>query len=65
MTGIVIAFVGSFLLAKYTFKIPFTPDLLPPFLVFLSITILTVVIGLLNSREVLTKPPLEVLRKEI
>ena len=63
MTGILIAFVGSFLLAKYTFKIPFTPDLLPPFLVFLSITILTVVIGLLNSREVLTKPPLEVLRR--
>jgi len=36
MTGIVIAFIGSFFLAKFTFKIPFTPDLLPPFLVFLS-----------------------------
>ena len=65
MTGIVIAFIGSFFLAKFTFKIPFTPDLLPPFLVFLSITILTIVIGLLNSREVLTKPPLEVLRREV
>ena len=65
MTGIIIAFVGSFFLAKFTFKIPFTPDLLPPFLVFLSITVLTVVIGLLNSREVLTKPPLEVLRREV
>ena len=65
MTGIIIAFVGSFFLAKYLFEIPFTPNLLPPFLVFLSITILTVVIGLLNSREVLTKPPLEVLRREV
>ena len=65
LTGIGLAFVGSFLLAKFSFEIPFTPNLLPPFWVFLIITTLTVLIGLLNSREVLTKPPLEVLRKEI
>ena len=65
LTGIGLAFIGSFLLAKFSFKIPFSPNLLPPFLVFLSITGLTVLIGLLNSREVLAKPPLEVLRKEM
>jgi len=65
LTGISLAFVGSYLLATFLFEIPFTPNLLPPLWLFLSITGLTVLIGLLNSREVLTKPPLEVLRKEI
>ena len=65
LTGIGLAFVGSFLLATFLFQIPFTPNLLPPLWLFLSITGLTVLIGLLNSREVLNKPPLEVLRKEV
>ena len=65
LTGIILAFVGSYLLAIFLFEIPFTPNLLPPLWLFLSITGLTVLIGLLNSREVLNKPPLEVLRKEI
>jgi len=62
LTGIGLSFVGSWLLAKYSFDIPFKPDWLPPFIVFFTITGLTVLIGLLNSREVLNKPPLEVLR---
>jgi putative ABC transport system permease protein len=65
LTGIGLAFIGSYLLAIFLFKIPFTPNLLPPLWLFLSITGLTVLIGLLNSREVLNKPPLEVLRKEV
>ncbi len=62
LTGIGLSFVGSWLLAKYSFDIPFQPDWLPPFIVFFTITGLTVFIGLINSREVLNKPPLEVLR---
>jgi putative ABC transport system permease protein len=65
MTGILLSFGISWLLAKFEFEIPFSPNLLPPLLVFLSITALTVLIGMFNSREVITKPPLEVLRKEI
>ena len=64
-TGIFLSFGISWLIAKYQFEIPFTPTFLPPFLVFISITFLTVLIGLLNSREVVSKPPLEVLRKEV
>ncbi len=63
-TGIILSFIGTFLIAKFSFNIPFSPSLLPPFLVFLSITALTVFIGLFNSRDVLNKPPLEVLRAE-
>ncbi|MEM1124595.1 MAG: FtsX-like permease family protein, partial [Bacteroidota bacterium] len=64
-TGIVLSFGISWLLATYEFEIPFTPRLLPPFVVFFSITLLTIIIGMLNSREVVSSPPLEVLRKEI
>ncbi|MEM9820918.1 MAG: FtsX-like permease family protein [Bacteroidota bacterium] len=65
LTGIGLSFIGSWLLAKYSFEIPFNPSWTSPAIVLLSITSLTVLIGMLNSREVLDKPPLEVLRKEI
>ena len=65
LTGIFLSFGISWLIAKYQFEIPFNPKFGPPFWVFLSITILTVIIGLLNSREVISKPPLEVLRREV
>jgi putative ABC transport system permease protein len=62
LTGIVIAFGGSWLLAKYSFEIPYTVNYLPALILFFIISILTVIIGLLNSRSVLNKPPLEILR---
>jgi putative ABC transport system permease protein len=63
-TGILLAYAGSWALARYTFEVPFTPDLRPVIAVFFSVCILTVLIGLFNSREVLNKPPLEILRSE-
>jgi putative ABC transport system permease protein len=65
LTGVLIAIAGSWLLAKYQFEIPFTPDLLPAGILILVIIIITVGIGLFNSREVLNKPPLEILRAEV
>ncbi len=65
LTGILLSILGSFLLAKFVFEMPFAPNWLIPIGVFLGIGILTVVIGLMNSREILVKPPLEVLRKEV
>jgi putative ABC transport system permease protein len=62
LTGIVIAIGSSWLLAKYTFKTPYHVDLAPVAYIFIAITGLTVIIGLLNSRGILNKPPLEVLR---
>jgi len=65
LTGIVIAVSGTWLLAKFSFEIPFTINLLPAIALFFIILILTVVIGLLNSRGVLNKPPLEILRTNV
>jgi putative ABC transport system permease protein len=64
-TGILIAFAGSWLLAKYNFEIPFNADLLPALVLFLAIAILTIAIGLFNSRGILNKPPLEILRTDV
>ncbi|HFA50131.1 MAG TPA: FtsX-like permease family protein [Bacteroidetes bacterium] len=65
LTGIGLSVIGSWALARWSLEIPFEPDLWPPLFVFLGITGLTMLIGLLNSREVVNKPPLEVLRKEV
>jgi len=62
LTGILIALTGSWLLAKYSFQIPFAINALPVLALFFIISGLTLVIGLLNSRGVLSKPPLEILR---
>ncbi|MFD0766766.1 ABC transporter permease [Mucilaginibacter lutimaris] len=62
LTGIVIAIGGSWLLAKYTFDMPYAVNFLPVVAIFFIITLLTVIIGLLNSRGILNKPPLEILR---
>jgi putative ABC transport system permease protein len=64
-TGIILALAGSFLLAKYSLDLDFDIQWLPIFLIFIFIVVLTVLIGLLNSREVIRKSPLEVLRKEM
>jgi putative ABC transport system permease protein len=64
-TGILLSMAASWALAKYSFKAPFTPQVLPIFVLFAAIALLTVIIGLLNSRSILNKPPLEVLRKEV
>ncbi len=63
-TGIILALAGSWGLAKFTFKVDFEPQFLPLLLVFLSVSGLTVLIGLVNSRGILSRSPLEVLRQE-
>ncbi len=63
--GIILALLASWGLARFNFETSFTPDLLPVLILFLLITSLTVLIGLFNSRGVLNRPPLEVLRSEV
>ncbi|WP_266364109.1 ABC transporter permease [Tellurirhabdus rosea] len=64
LTGIGLSLAGSWALAHYVFESPFNPTYGPLALVVLVVTTLTVVIGLFNSRDVLVRPPLEVLRAE-
>ncbi|MBS7566894.1 ABC transporter permease [Mucilaginibacter sp. Bleaf8] len=65
LTGIVLALAGSWMLAKYTFEIPYNVNYAPAIMMFTITAVLTIVIGLLNSRGVLNRPPLEILRSDI
>lgn len=64
-TGIVLSLVGSWMLAKFIFETEFTIQWLALLIVFVAVCILTVLIGLINSRGVVRRPPLEILREEV
>ena len=63
--GIIIALVASWSLARFSFESPFSPTLLPLIIIYITITIITVITGMLNSRGTLSRPPLEVLREDV
>ncbi|MGB5819901.1 MAG: FtsX-like permease family protein [Saonia sp.] len=62
--GILLSLISSQLLASLVFETPFIPSWIPFVALLPGITALVLVIGISNSRSVLTSPPLEVLRKE-
>jgi len=64
-TGMVLSQGISWLLAKFLFKTEFTLQWLPLLIVFVTVCLLTVFIGLINSRAVVRRPPLEILREEV
>jgi putative ABC transport system permease protein len=65
LTGIILAVGCSWLLSAFVFKIPFHVSWIPALQMFLGVTFMTLLIGILNSRSVLNLPPLEVLRNEL
>ena len=64
LTGIFIALIAGWLLAWLSFDTVLTPNVGLLLIMYTAITGLTILIGLSNSREVLQKPPLEILRRE-
>ncbi|GAB5523969.1 MAG: ABC transporter permease [Roseivirga sp.] len=65
LSGILLALGGSWALAYFSFQSEFVPNILPILGVYVAITGLTIIIGLFNSRGILSRPPLEVLRSEV
>ena len=65
LTGIIIAIIGSYLIATSELDLDFSLNWWPIIGIFFFIVGLTVLIGLYNTRDVLRKSPLEVLRKEV
>jgi putative ABC transport system permease protein len=64
ITGLVLSLGGGFLLTKYFFEITFAFDWLEVLIIGTGVISLTVLIGWLNSREVVNTAPLKILRKE-
>ena len=63
-TGIILAVGSSWALAKFVFKLSYAPSLWPLLVTAASVSLLTVAIGLIASRGVASRPPLEILRAE-
>ncbi len=63
-TGIVLAVISSWALARFVFKLDYAPSLWPLLVAAISVSGLTVAIGLLTSRGIGSMPPLEILRAE-
>jgi putative ABC transport system permease protein len=64
-TGILLAAGSSWALAEFMFETSFTPQAVPVLIVFSAVCLVTVAIGLMNSRSALQRPPLEILRQEV
>ncbi len=65
LTGMILSLGLSWALAYYVFETPFFIPWLELLIVFVMVCLLTVVIGLLNSRGVVRRSPLEILREEV
>ena len=64
VTGIILAVGASWALAKFVFELSYAPSLWPLLVTAVSVSLLTVAIGLIASRGVGSRPPLEILRAE-
>ncbi|MCH7414724.1 FtsX-like permease family protein [Belliella sp. R4-6] len=62
LSGIILSFFATYLLSEFVFQLPFKGAYLEAFIVYLSITILTIVLGWLNGRKIIKKAPMEILR---
>jgi putative ABC transport system permease protein len=65
VTGIILATMASWALARFVFHIGYGLPVMPLFLATLIVSALTVMTGLIASRGVCNHPPLEVLRNEL
>lgn len=65
VTGVFLSLASGWILATFFFEVIFMPDYLSLLYILLAIIALTVIVGWSNTRGVIHKSPLEVLRKEV
>jgi putative ABC transport system permease protein len=63
-TGLLLAVIASWAVTNFVFESVFVPALLPILGALAVVVSLTIVVGVLNSRGIFDRPPLEVLRAE-
>jgi putative ABC transport system permease protein len=63
-TGMMLSLGGGWLLTKFFFDVEFSVNAREVSFISLGVVLLTIFIGWFNSREVISTPPLQVLRKE-
>jgi putative ABC transport system permease protein len=65
ITGILLSVIGAWGLTILFFDVAFVPDIFGLFIVWISVAAVTMLVGWLNTRDILRNSPLEVLRKEV
>ncbi len=63
-TGVVIPLIASYLLTRFQLDLDFYIAWWPVLGILAGLVVITISIGMLNSRDVVNNTPLEVLRKE-
>ncbi|WP_194774929.1 ABC transporter permease [Pararhodonellum marinum] len=63
LSGILLSFLATSLLNQFVFQLPFRVALQEAIVVYLVITGLTILLGWLNGRNIMGKPPMEILRE--
>lgn len=62
LSGILLSFLATFLLSRFVFELPFRGAYEEALMIYLSITLLTVILGWLNGRKIIKMAPMEILR---
>lgn len=65
ITGILLSLIGAWGLTILFFDVTFVPDFPGLLVVWVSVAVLTMVVGWMNTRDIISNSPLEVLRKEV
>jgi putative ABC transport system permease protein len=63
-TGILLSLLAGWALAEFSFDMSYKPEVIPLLIIFIVICSLTVFIGLMNIRTIISRSPLEILRQE-
>lgn len=63
-TGAILSVAGAWLLSRFVFEVELGLPVVPVALTALAVATLTVAVGMLHSRGIVRRPPLEVLRVE-
>jgi putative ABC transport system permease protein len=64
ITGVILSLAGGWALTRWVFEITFYPDPIPTLAVIAAVALVTVIVGMLASRGIHERAPLEILRAE-
>lgn len=64
IAGVTLSLIATWMLAHFVFKLPYTVDWVSLPVTILTVSLLTLLIGLANSRGIARHPPLAILREE-
>jgi putative ABC transport system permease protein len=62
LSGILLSFMATFLLGRFVFEMNFALAWKEGLVIYLAITVLTILLGWLNGRKIINQPPMEILR---